>query len=242
MKKYFEKIYKDSADNFYNLVEHNLINNTKMFIVTANPETLMISEKNSKLKKVLLDEKTLIIPDGIGIVKGLNFLEYDTKEPIPGIELCIKLLEFCNNYKKRIFLFGANKKVVETLVNVINSKYKNIIICGYENGYVKNKQNVFSRIIDLQPDVILVALGIPEQELIIYNNLNKFNKGIFVGVGGSFDVLSGIKKRAPKFFRKLHLEWVYRILKEPKRFKRFFNSNLKYCFKLLNLKKRLEND
>jgi len=70
--------------------------------------------------------------------------------------------------------------------------------------------------------------------------LDKFNKGIFVGVGGSFDVLSGIKKRAPKFFRKLHLEWLYRIVKEPKRFKRFFNSNIKYIFKLVNCKKEIK--
>jgi len=243
MKKYFKKIYKGSADSFYNLVKYNLINNTKMFIVTANPETLMISEKNEDLKKALLDKKTLIIPDGIGIIKGLNFLKYNTKETIPGVELCIKLFEFCNTYKKRIFLFGASKNVIEKLINVINSKYKNIIICGYENGYVENKQSVFDKIADLQPDVVLVALGIPNQELLIYNNLNKFSKGILVGVGGSFDVLSGIKKRAPKAFRKLNLEWLYRIFKEPKRFKRFFNSNLKYLFKLLNLnKKRLEND
>ena len=243
MKKYFEKIYKDSKNTFFSIVENNLINNIKMFIVTANPETLIISEKNSNFKKALLDEKTLIIPDGIGVLKGLKFFKYNAKETIPGIELSTKLLELCNTYKKRIFLFGSTKNVIETLVNVINLKYKNLEICGYENGYVENKQEIFNRIQNLKPDVILVALGIPEQELLIYNNLNKFKKGIFVGVGGSFDVLSGIKNRAPKQFRKLHLEWLYRIFKEPKRLKRFFNNNLKYSFKLLNLnKKNLEKN
>ena len=83
----------------------------------------------------------------------------------------------------------------------------------------------------MQPDICLVALGIPEQELLINKYFNKFKKGIFIGVGGSFDVLSGHKKRAPKLMIKLHLEWLYRIIKEPKRFKRFWESNIKFMLK-----------
>lgn len=90
----------------------------------------------------------------------------------------------------------------------------------------------------LKPDVTLLALGIPKQELLIYNNLKDFEKGIFIGVGGSFDVLSGMKKRAPKIFIKLKLEWLYRITREPKRLKRFYKSNIKYLKKLNELKKK----
>ncbi|MBO4815548.1 MAG: WecB/TagA/CpsF family glycosyltransferase [Clostridia bacterium] len=232
MIKYFEKTYKNSANSFYNLVKENIINNNKMFIVTANPETLMIAEKNNEFKKALLDMQTTIIPDGIGIVKGARFLGYTMQETIPGVELCSKLFEYCNEFKKSIYFLGAKEEIVSKLINVINTNYPNAIISGYENGYSQDKQASFNKIIVSEPDVVLVALGIPEQELLIYNNLNKFNKGIFVGVGGSFDVLSGVKKRAPKTFRKLHLEWLYRIIKEPKRFKRFFNSNIKYLLKL----------
>ena len=210
--------------------------NNKMFIVTANPETLMIAENNIDLKKALLDDKTMIIADGIGVVKGARMLKYNIPETIPGVELCSKLFEYCNEFKKSIFLFGAKEEIVSKLVEVIQSKYPNAIISGYENGYVKEKQTVFDKIASLNPDVVLVALGIPQQELLIYNNLNNFNKGIFIGVGGSFDVLSGTKKRAPKIFRRMHLEWLYRILKEPKRFKRFFNSNVKYIFKIRKAK------
>ena len=232
MKKYFEKIYKNSKIEFYDLVSNNLKNNRKMFVVTANPETLMIAENNPDLKKALLDEKTTIIADGIGVVKGAQMLNYTIKETIPGVDLCTKLFEYCNEFKKNIYLFGAKEKIVKKLFDVINTNYPNAKICGYENGYVENKQAAFEKISTLNPDVILVALGIPHQELLIYNNLDKFEKGIFVGVGGSFDVLSGVKKRAPKLYRKLHLEWLYRILKEPKRLKRFFSSNIKYLFKL----------
>lgn len=214
-----------------------MIHDKKMFVVTANPETLMMAEKNDILKKVLLDSTTTIIADGIGIVKGANMLNYNIAETIPGVELCSQLFEYCNELKKNIFLFGAQNEIVSKLANVIISKYPNAKICGYDNGYVENKQAIFDKIACLEPDVVLVALGIPEQELLIYNNLDKFDKGIFVGVGGSFDVLSGAKKRAPKIFIKFHLEWLYRILKEPRRLKRFLNSNVKYIFKLNNERK-----
>ena len=86
------------------------------------------------------------------------------------------------------------------------------------------------KIIKLKPDICLVALGIPEQEKLILKYYDKAEKGIFMGVGGSFDVLSGCKKRAPRISIKLNLEWLYRIIKEPKRLKRFYQYNLKYLF------------
>lgn len=240
MQEYFKKIYRNSADDFHSLVKGNLDNNEKMFIVTANPETLMIAEKDCNFKSALLDDNTTIIADGIGIVKGSKILKCNIKETIPGVELCTKLFEYCNELGKSIFLFGAKEEVVRKLVEVINSNYPYAKVCGYENGYVHNKQKTFEKIATLNPDVVLVALGIPDQELLIYNNLNKFNKGIFVGVGGSFDVLSGTKKRAPQCFRNMHLEWLYRIMKEPKRFNRFFNSNIKYILKINSERKNNE--
>ena len=219
------------------MVEQNIIKEKKMFIVTANPETIMIAEENKDFKNALLSQNTTIIADGIGIVKGANILGYSVLETIPGVELCTQLFEYCNQYKKSIFLFGATQEIVFKLSEKIKTDYPNSNICGFENGYTPNKQEVMEKISILKPDVVLVALGIPQQELLIYDNLNKFNKGIFVGVGGSFDVLSGAKKRAPKLFRKLHLEWFYRILKEPKRLKRFFKNNVKYLFAIKKSKK-----
>lgn len=231
MKEYFNKLYKGSKNDFYDLAKKNLISNKRMFVVTANPETLMTAENNCDFKKALLDDKTTIIADGIGIVKGAKMLGYTLPGTIPGVDVCSELFKYCNELNKSIFLFGAKKRC-KKLVDTIKQKYPNAIIAGYENGYKKDRQAVFTRIKTLEPDVILVALGIPEQELLIYNNINDFDKGIFIGVGGSFDVLSGVKKRAPKIFIKLHLEWLYRIIREPKRFKRFFNSNVKYIFKI----------
>ena len=232
LRKYFEKVYSEGKDAFYKELENSLRKEEKRFIVTANPETLMIAESNSELKECLLEKYVTIVPDGIGIIKGAKILGYPQKETITGVELAEQLFKYCDEQEKTIYLFGAKQEVIEKLENVINEKYPKAKIVGKENGYVEDKQKAFEEIKKLSPDLILVALGIPKQEILINNNYNDFKKGIFIGVGGSFDVLSGTKKRAPKFFRKLHLEWLYRIMKEPKRLKRFFDSNIKYIFKL----------
>ena len=111
---------------------------------------------------------------------------------------------------------------------VINEKYTNIELVGCTNGYIKDKDAIMEYIKIIKPDIVLVALGIPLQENLIYKHINDFDKGIFVGIGGSFDVLSGSKKRAPKLFIKLNLEWLYRIVKEPKRILRFIKNNIMF--------------
>ncbi len=238
MREYFEKIYKRSQGEFYNLIKDNLINNQKTFVITANPETIMLAEENDILKSAFLDEETIVVPDGIGIVKGAKMLGYKKPDKtITGIALVEELFRYCNDYKKSLFLFGAKKSVLDALVKKIQKDYPDICISGSIDGYVENKQEAFATIKEKNPDVVLVALGVPNQEIIIYQNLKDFDKGIFVGVGGSFDVLSGMKKRAPKIFLKYNLEWLYRITREPKRLKRFLKSNVKYISKIKDEKK-----
>ena len=181
---------------------------------------------------MLLDNHVSLVPDGIAVVKACKILDIDVTERIAGIDIAEYLIEECNKQKKSLYLLGAKEEVIESLVKKIKKEYKNINLLGYSNGYVKDKDKVFKEIIKLKPDVCLVALGIPHQEKLIYKHLEKFNKGIFVGVGGSFDVMSGTKKRAPKIFIKLNLEWFYRILCEPKRLKRFWDNNIKFIFKI----------
>lgn len=237
MREYFEKVYSDTEEAFHNLVEKNIKDNNKMFIVTANPETLMIAEENKEFKDCLLNDETIIVPDGIGVIKGMKMCGYETNGTITGVELAKKTIEFANKEKKSIYLFGAKKETIEKMKELLENTYPDVILAGVQDGYVEDKQKVFDDIIEKKPDVVLVALGIPNQELIIYNNLDKFDKGIFIGVGGTFDVLSGMKKRAPKIFIKLHLEWLYRIVREPKRLKRFFKSNVRYLLEIKKEKK-----
>jgi len=228
MNGLFNKLYTESKEQFYKIIKTNLIKDKKMFIVTANPETFIRSDEDIELNKLLNDKQTIIVPDGIGIVSAARRNGYRAKERITGIDIAITLLEYGNELKKKIYLFGAKEDVINSMEKVLKTNYPNLEIVGFSNGYVSNKDVVFDEIAKCEPDIVLVALGIPNQEKLIYKHLNKFKKGIFVGVGGSFDVISGHKKRAPQVFIKMNLEWLYRIIKEPKRIKRFYQNNIKF--------------
>ncbi|MBR4288720.1 MAG: WecB/TagA/CpsF family glycosyltransferase [Clostridia bacterium] len=234
MIRFFEKLYKKDKDSFLALLRQNLDEEQRMFIVTANPEAFMFGQKNEEMKQLLLDEATTVVADGIGIVKGGKKIGIDIAERIPGVDIAEKLLEYGSELKKKVFFLGAKQEVIDALLQVVREKYPNLEVAGAVNGYVPDKDAVFEDIKALQPDIVLVALGIPAQERLIYKHLSAFSKGIFVGGGGSFDVLSGTKSRAPKFFIDHNLEWLYRIMKEPARIKRFYDNNVKF---LLNLKK-----
>ncbi len=207
----YDCLYNKSKSEFYKLIDNKLKKEEKTFIITANPETYMLSTTDNIINEIVHNKNNLIVPDGIAIVKTANYLGLNIKERITGVEIAQHLLEIANKNKYKVYLFGATEEVINNLKKVIKETYSNINLIGTENGYVKDKNKVMNRIKDLEPDIIMVALGIPLQEKLIYEHLNDFKKGIFIGVGGSFDVLSGSKKRAPKIFIKLNLEWLYRI-------------------------------
>lgn len=230
MKKYINRLYKKDFNSYCNMIKNDLKNDKKRFIVTVNPETLMMSKKDEEVRRLLTNRAVSLVPDGIIVVKTSKWLKMPVKERITGIELMQELLNIANVNSYSMYLFGAKKDILTTLVKRIKEEYPHINLLGATDGYVKNKDAIMKKIIKLKPDICLVALGIPEQEKLILKYYDKAEKGIFMGVGGSFDVLSGCKKRAPRIFIKLNLEWLYRIIKEPKRLKRFYQYNLKYLF------------
>ncbi len=241
MINYFQKLYKGSKEDFKVLTKKELQNGNKRFIVTANPEAFMLAEKNPDLHQLLLSENTTIVADGIGIVKGAKIIGIDVAERIPGIDIAEHLFACGDELNKSVFLFGAKQEVIDALLCIIKERYKNLNVIGAVNGYVEDRDAVFQEIKTLNPDIVLVALGMPSQERLIFKHLADFNKGIFVGVGGSFDVLSNLKARAPEFFIKHNIEWLYRITKEPKRLKRFYNNNIKFIFRVRKIKKSLKH-
>lgn len=237
MKEKLKQIYNKSCDDYFKLLKNNLKKEKKTFIITANPEIIMHSENDKKIEEMFNDKTVSIVPDGIAVVKAARMVGNDVTERITGVDIAEKLFEYCNELKKSLYLFGAKQEVIDAIKEVIDSKYPNIKLLGATNGYVKDKDIIMKKISKLEPDVVMVALGVPSQEKLIYKHLNEFEKGIFIGVGGSFDVLSGTKKRAPKLFIKTNTEWLYRIICEPKRLKRFWNNNVKFIIKIKRIKK-----
>lgn len=240
MLQYLKRIYSKSQNDYYSQLRGYLENSEKKFIITTNPESVMMAQNDAEMDKMLLDESVDLVPDGIAIIKACQMLGVEVTERITGVDIADYLLSELDRQNKSIYLFGAKPEVIETFVKKINADYPDVVIAGYSDGYVKDRDAVFDEIVKSTPDVCLVALGIPHQEKLIYKHIDRFEKGIFVGVGGSFDVLSGCKARAPEFFIKHNIEWLYRIAKEPNRLKRFYNSNVKFIFKVRkekNLKK-----
>ena len=237
MINYIKKTYRGTKSEFLKEIEKNLLNDKKSFIVTANPETFMKASQNKVFDNILNSDETTIIADGIGVVKGAKLIDIDIKERIPGVEVSYALLDFANKYNKSLYLLGASEEVIELVVEKVKKEYPNINLLGYKDGYEQDKDKIFEEIANISPDIVLVALGVPAQEILIGKHYDKFKKGIFVGVGGTFDVMSGTVKRAPQIFIKLNLEWLYRIAGDKTRMKRFYDSNVKFIFKIKKLAK-----
>lgn len=239
MKKYFDKVYKEGMERFQKELYDRLIYDKKTFIITANPETLMTGKENREFDSILCGKNSIITPDGIGVVKGANQVGYHVKERVTGVDIVKYLFSILDKEGRSLYLFGAKPDIVNTLAKKVSDKYPGIQIVGTVDGYVDDKDAVFDDMAIKKPDVVLVALGIPMQEIMINRHFHKFDKGIFIGVGGAFDVLSGMKKRAPDFFVNHNLEWLYRICSEPKRLKRFYRSNIKYLDEIRKMKRNM---
>ena len=232
MKQYLEFMYKKSKKDYFKYLKSILDNNVKKFIITANPETLMFATDDNEISNMLLDKNNSIIPDGIAIIKAGKVLGIDFEERIPGIDVCEYLLRYASSNNKKVYLFGSKEEVINAMKEKIKKEYTGINLAGAKNGYIKDRDKEFGKIKKAKPDIVLIALGIPYQEKLIYKHIKDFDKGVFVGVGGSFDVISGQKKRAPRIFIKLNLEWAYRIICEPRRLKRFWNNNIKFMYRV----------
>ena len=232
MLEFIRRLYPQGVQAFYQEMDRSLAQGEKRLIVTANAETMMIAERNQQLHTILSDPQTTIVPDGVSCVKGANMAGIPLQERITGVDLVQHLLQEGGRQNKSVFFFGAKEEVLQALAKRLEAECPGLAIVGLQNGYVSDRNAVVDRIVQAQPDLIFLALGIPAQEILLYEMLPRLSKGILVGVGGSLDVLSGTKRRAPKKNIKHNCEWLYRILKEPSRLKRFYDNNVRFFFQL----------
>lgn len=195
----------------------------KTFIVTANPEIVMETRVNALYKDVL-QAADFVVPDGIGILVAAKLQRQALTERIAGVDVMNELLTYANEHGLQCYFLGGKDQVNRAARVAIEKKFPNLVVAGGHHGYFEIGDHVDRQIVEevraAKVDFVFTALGFPKQEMWISRYLDEFEKGVFIGVGGSIDIYAGNVNRAPAFWIKLNLEWFYRLLKQPFRWKR----------------------
>ena len=203
-------------------------------VVTINPEMILAAQKSPEFSQVI-NEAELVIPDGIGVQIGLQILGYKVRR-IPGIEFGYMLLEKYAQNNKPVAFVGAKPEVITSAVENLKNEIPNLNVVYAHDGYFTEDETVLKELFESSPALVLVALGSPKQEFFIKKLKSYLPDALMIGLGGSFDVWAGVVKRAPKIYQNLGLEWLYRTIKEPQRFKRIFPTLPLFLIKVLKQK------
>lgn len=197
-------------------------------IVTPNSIMITIAQKNPELLHCLKSAQ-LSLPDGIGVVWGSRILKDSIQQRVTGIDFMMEAIQKAEVKGYRVFFLGSKDNIVKNTAEKLQGKYSNLKIAGYHHGYFsqKEEEKVLQKIKKTSPHILFVGMGVGRQELWVHRNLSELNVPVAVGVGGSFDVVSGKIKRAPFWMQKAGLEWLYRFIIEPKR---FFQTYLLFKF------------
>ena len=171
--------------------------------------------------------------DGAGVVVAMHKLGYPEAIRIAGCDLWLDIVK--ESYKEKSFyLIGGKQEVIDDTIAKLRQEFEGIKILGYRNGYIKTdeeRQSLINDVADKKPDVVFVAMGSPKQELLM-SDMMKLHSAIYQGLGGSFDVYTGRVKRAPLWWQKHNVEFLYRFLKQPQRYRREY-YRLKFLFWLI---------
>lgn len=208
-------------NQFQNEFVERINNHQSTFVVTANPEIVMAANENPVFMKILQEDADYITADGIGIVKAAKMLKDPLPERVTGYDLFTWLMSLANERGLKVYLIGAKPAVIHEVQAKVAKEYSNINLVGAEDGYFNDDLDMVARRIQrTEPDLVFAALGYPKQEKLLALLRRNEVPALMMGVGGSFDVFAGAVKRAPETFQKSHLEWFYRLVTNPSRFRR----------------------
>lgn len=223
------KIDKITMEGALNRIEEFLNGQCPKTIYTPNTEIIMNAQKDNKFKQVL-NEGDLVVPDGIGLIYASRIKKCPLPERVTGFDISMGIINIAHTRGLRLFLLGGEEGVADIAAKKIKDNYDNILIAGTNNGYFKGvhtgyeshkeEMDIIDKINDGDTDILFVGLGAEKQEKWIHKNKDKLKCKIIIGNGGTIDVLAGKVKRAPDIYQRLGLEWLYRLVKEPKRLKR----------------------
>ena len=206
-------------------------------VITINPEMFQTADNDSSFASIVR-EAEMVIPDGIGIKIGLKLTGKNVAR-IPGIDFAKKLLKEAALSNIPVAIIGSKEEVITKAIENLQNEISGLNIVYYHNGYFDNDEEIYSELKNHSPKLILIAMGSPRQEKFIYEAKKKLNPALMVGIGGSLDVWSGFVKRAPKIYQILGLEWLYRTITQPSRFKRIFPTLPLFLIRELNYKEKI---
>jgi N-acetylglucosaminyldiphosphoundecaprenol N-acetyl-beta-D-mannosaminyltransferase len=220
-------IHKLTMNETIQMIDEAIQKKEQMHQVVVNAAKLVNMQKDEALRKSVV-EGNIINADGQSVVWASRLLKKPLPERVAGIDLMEHLVKLAADKNYKIFFLGAKEEVVLKVIDKYKSKYSPDIIAGYRNGYFAKEEEVTvaKQIAESSADILFVAMTSPKKEIFLNNYKDLIQTPFIMGVGGSFDVVSGITKRAPVWMQKNGLEWFYRVMQEPKRmWKRYLVTN-----------------
>ncbi|MDD2268429.1 MAG: WecB/TagA/CpsF family glycosyltransferase [Eubacteriales bacterium] len=210
-------------------------------VFTPNAYILLECLKNKNIRDVI-NTSDLCIPDGEGVLRAAKLSQTPITEKVAGVDYAYALMKALGKREGRLFIYGGTSENLNLAIKNATNMFPQLI-CDGINGYDFSEEEAINAINKFGPDAVFVCLGSPKQEYFIYNNKNRFHKGIFAALGGTVDIISGTVKRAPKLLIKYKLEWFWRAFTEPKRFLKLPKLlELEYRMRRLKSSKSKEED
>lgn len=221
------------------LVEQYIIQKEPLHLVGVNADKINEMRENERLRSIV-NGCGVINADGASVVMASKFLKKPLPERVAGIDLMQDLIQLSEQKGYKVFLLGAKQEVVEKTAQTLQDKHPGLILTGIHNGYFSEKE--WPEISDIlraaETDFVFVGITSPMKEYLVEYLQKEGHRCVFMGVGGSFDVISGNIPRAPLWMQKSNLEWLFRVIQEPRRlFKRYFVGNWKFIMAVLREKR-----
>lgn len=229
-----------SMDETVSLVEEYVKRKEPLHLIGVNADKINEINRNEDMKQIV-NSCGIINADGASVVLAGRFLNRPLPERVAGIDLMDRLVQLSAEKGYRVYLLGAKNEVVNKTAEVLQKKCPLLVICGVHDGYFKREEwpAVSEELKRLHPDFVFVGITSPLKEYLVEYLQNDGNDAVFMGVGGSFDVISGNIPRAPEWMQKANLEWLFRMVQEPKRlFRRYLVGNTEFILSVLKEKIR----
>ncbi len=201
--------------------------------VTPNAEIVLRAQSDRELRSVIRSAE-LVLADGTGVLHASRIQGKPLRHRVPGIDFCSALLARMAELGQRVFLLGGVEGVAAEAGERLAARYPGLVIAGTHNGYFNAEESyeLIEQINAAAPDLLIVCLGSPKQELWMKRCQERLLVGMMIGLGGTLDVYSGRVERAPERLRRMGLEWLYRLVKEPRRFRRMIRLPAIYAVAL----------